>query len=99
MHMLVTAFYPPNKGQELLKAYTSKNKPAYPDFLKKIQHWTLVASDGNYKTYAIYEFPDDKIKETMKAIVKRYNLYATVEGYRYFPELLLDAEEAIKMML
>lgn len=97
--MLVTAFYPPNKGQELLKVYTSKNKPAYPDFLKKIHHWTLVASDGNYKTYAIYEFPDDKIKETMKAIVKRYNLYATVEGYRYFPELLLDAEEAIKMML
>lgn len=99
MHMIVTAFYPPNKGQDLLKVYTSKDKPAYPDFVKKIHHWTLVSSDGNYKTYAVYEFPDDKIKETMKAIVKRYNLYATVEGYRYFPELLLDAEEAIKMML
>ncbi len=99
MHMIVTAFYPPNKGQDLLKVYTLKDKPAYPDFVKKIHHWTLVSSDGNYKTYAVYEFPDDKIKETMKAIVKRYNLYATVEGYRYFPELLLDAEEAIKMML
>ncbi len=99
MHMIVTASYPPNQGKELLKVYMAKNKPAYPDFVKKIHHWTLVSSDGNYKTYAVYEFPDDKIKETMKAIVKRYNLYATVEGYRYFPELLLDAEEAIKMML
>ncbi|MFX0037808.1 MAG: hypothetical protein ACFFCY_00145 [Promethearchaeota archaeon] len=98
-HMLVTAFYPPNKGQELLKVYMSKNKPAYPDFLKKIHHWTLVSSEGNYKTYAVYEFPDDKIMETMKAIAKRYTLYATVEGYRYFPELLMDAEEAIKLML
>jgi hypothetical protein len=97
--MIVTASYPPNKGQDLLKVYMSKDKPGYPDYVKKIHHWTLVSSDGNYKTYAVYEFPDDKIKETMKAIVKRYNLYATVEGYRFFPELLLDAEEAIKMML
>jgi hypothetical protein len=97
--MIVTASYPPNKAQELLKVYMSKDKPAYPDFLKKIHHWSLVSSDGNYKTYAVYEFPDDKIMETMKAIAKRYTLYATVEGYRYFPELLMDAEEATKMML
>ncbi len=98
-HMIVTASYPPNKAQELLKVYMSKDKPAYPDFLKKIHHWSLVSSDGNYKTYAVYEFPEDKIMETMKAIAKRYTLYATVEGYRYFPELLMDAEEATKMML
>jgi len=96
VHMLVTGWYPPNKGKELLKVYTSKDKPAYPDFVKKIHHWTLVSSDGNYKTYAVYEFPDNKIKEAQLAIGKRYNLYATVEGYRYYPELLLDAEEAIK---
>ena len=98
-HMLVTGWYPPDKGQELLKVYMSKDKPAYPDFVKKIHHWTLVSSDGNYKTYAVYEFPDDKVKETIKAIGKRYTLYATVEGYRYFPELLMDAEEMIKLFL
>ena len=46
-HMLVTGWYPQNKGQELLKAYTSKDKPTYPDFVKKIHHWTLVSSDGS----------------------------------------------------
>ena len=98
-HMLVTAWYPPNKSQELLKVYMSKDKPAYPNFIKKIHHWTVVASDGHYKTYAVYEYPDDKMKETFKALGKRYTLYATVEGYRYYPELLMDAEEAIKLFI
>ncbi len=98
-HILVTGWYPPNKARELLKVFMSKDKPAYPDFVKKIHHWTVVSSDGYYKTYAVYEFPDDKIIETQKAIGKRYILYATVEGYRYYPELLMDAEEAIKLFI
>ena len=95
-HVLVTAWYPPNMAKELIKVYMSKDKPVYPDFVKKIHHWGAVSSDGNYKNYAVYEFPDDKIKETLMAIGKRYTLYATVEGYKYYPELLMDAEEAIK---
>lgn len=97
-HIMVTGWYPPNKAKELLKVYMSKDKPAYPDFVKKIHHWTVVSSCGDYKTYAVYEFPDDKVKETLKAIGKRFSLYTTVEGYRYYPELLLDAEEAIKIL-
>jgi hypothetical protein len=97
--MLVTGWYPPNKAKELLKVYMSKDKPPYPDFVKKIHHWTTVSSEGNYKTYAVYEYPDDKIMDTMKALAKRYTLYATVEGYRYYTEFLMDAEEAIKMLL
>jgi len=95
-HILVTGWYPPSMAKELLKVYMSKDKPVYPDFVKKIHHWTVISSDGHYKTYAVYEFPDDKIKETLMAIGKRYSLYATVEGYKYYPELLMDAEEAIK---
>lgn len=97
--MLVTGWYPPNKAKELLKVYMSKDKTPYPDFVKKIHHWTTVSSEGHYKTYAVYEFPDDKIMDTMKAIAKRYTLYATVEGYRYYTEVLMDAEEAIKLLL
>ena len=98
-HVLVTASYPPNKAKELIKVYMSKDKPAYPDYVKKIHHWSLISSDGSYKTYAVYEFPDDKTKETLMAIGKRYTLYATVEGYKYFPELLFDAQESIKNIL
>ncbi|MFW9972463.1 MAG: hypothetical protein ACFFDF_19920 [Candidatus Odinarchaeota archaeon] len=99
MELLVTAWYPPNKAKELLKVYTAKDKPAYPDFIKKNHHWTAVSSDGHYKTYAVYEFPEEKIKQALQAIGKRYSLYATVEGYRYYPEILMDAEEAIKIFL
>jgi len=98
-HILVTGWYPPDKGKDLIKVFMSRDKPAYPDFVKKIHHWTVISSDGDYKTYAIYEFPDDKIKETMLSIGKRYSLYATVDGYRYFPEILIDADEAIKLFI
>ncbi len=97
-HILVTAFNPPNKSKELLKVYMSKDKPAYPDFVKKIHHWTSMSSDGRHKVYAVYECPDDKIMETMKAISRRYILYASVEGYRYYGEILFDAEEAMKLL-
>lgn len=98
-HILVTAWNPPNKSKELVNVYMSKDKPAYPDFVKKIHHWTTGSPDGQYKVYAVYECPDDKIMDTMKAIAKRYSVYATVEGYRFYTELLMDAEEAIKLTL
>ncbi|MCK4686516.1 MAG: hypothetical protein KAT66_00140 [Candidatus Lokiarchaeota archaeon] len=98
-HILVTGWYPPNKAKEMVKVYTIKDKPTYPDFVKKINHWVTASTDGQIKVYAVYECPDDKIIDTMKAIAKRYTLYATVEGYRYYAELLMDAEEAIKLLL
>jgi len=47
----------------------------------------------------VYECPDDKILEGFKAIGRRYTLYAQVEGYKFHPELLFDAQEMIKMSL
>jgi hypothetical protein len=90
--------YPPNKVKDLLKVYTSKEKPKNPDFLKKVKNWVTPGYDGLYKNYAVYECPDDKLVESMKALVKRYNLYANIEGYHYCMEHLVDADEAIKLM-
>ncbi|MFW9899976.1 MAG: hypothetical protein ACFFDY_01655 [Candidatus Thorarchaeota archaeon] len=98
-HILVTGWTPQNKGDEMLKVYTAKDKPAYPDFIKRVQHWMVMSSEGMLKTYAVYECPDDKILEGMKAIGRRYSVYAQVEGYKYYPEVLFDAQEIIKMML
>ena len=98
-HILVTGWTPQNKGEEMIKVYMSKDKPAYPDFLKKIQHWITNSYEGMTKTYAVYECPDDKVLEGLKAIGRRYTLYATVEGYKYYPEVLFDAQEVIKMYL
>jgi len=98
-HILVTGWTPQNKGNEMMKAYASKDKPSYPDFIKKTNHWMVMAPEGMIKTYAVYECPDDKIIDGLKAIGKRYTLYAQVEGYKYYPEVLFDAQEVIKMFL
>jgi hypothetical protein len=98
-HILVTGWLPQNKGDEMLKVYTSKDKPAYPDFIKRINHWMVISENGMVKTYAIYECSDDKIMEGLKALGRRYTLYAQVEGYKFFPEVLFDAQEIIKMYL
>jgi hypothetical protein len=98
-HILVTNWTPQNKGNEMIKVYMSKDKPPYPDFMKKINHWIAMSPDGYIKAYAVYECPDEKIIDCLKAIGKRYSLYAQVEGYKYFPEVLMDAQEVIKMFL
>ena len=98
-NILVTGWMPQNKGNEMLKVYTAKDKPAYPDFMKRVQHWMVISPEGMLKTYAVYECPDDKILEGFKAIGRRYTLYAQVEGYKFHPELLFDAQEMIKMSL
>lgn len=98
-HILVTGWTPQSKGNEMVKVAMAKDKPAYPDFLKKINNWMVVSPDGMIKTYAVYECPDDKILEGMKAIGKRYTMYAQVEGYKYYPEILFDAQEIINMFL
>ena len=95
--IMTIGWYPPHKAKELIKVYGSKDKPPYPDYLKKTLHLATIKEDGQWKTYALYEFPDDKYLEAMRALVKRYSLYTTVEGYRFVAEFVMDAQEAIKL--
>ena len=97
--IMMVARYPPHKLNELVKAFMSTDKPAYPDFLKKVEHWAAQITEEKYKTYAVYECPDDKVLEGMAALFKRFNFYASIEGYTFKCELLLEAADAIKDML
>ena len=97
--IMMVAKYPPHKLDELVKTYMRTDKPAYPDFLKKVEHWAAQVTDENHKTYAVYECPDDKIIESMAALTKRFSFYASVEGYTFQCELLANAEDAIKEYL
>ena len=97
--IMVVGKYPPHKLNELIKVYASPNKPTYPDFLKKVENWAAQITGEKYKTYAVYECPDANLVESMEALFKRYNLYASVEGYTFKVELLMEAEEAIKSLL
>ncbi len=96
---MMVAKFPPHKLNELIKNYMSTDKPAYPDFLKKVEHWAAQVIDDKHKTYAVYECPDDKVLESMAARSKRFIYYASVEGYTFKMELLTEADAAIKYML
>jgi len=97
--IMMVAKFPPHKLNELIKNYMSTDKPAYPDFLKKVEHWAAQITDEKHKTYAVYECPDDKVIESMAALSKRFIYYASVEGYTFKMELLTEADAAIKYML
>ena len=97
--IMVIGKYPHNKLNENIKAYMRTDKPAYPDFLKKVENWAAQITRGKQKIYAVYECPDDKVIESMAALAKRHIFYASVEGYTFKMELLADADEAIKEFL
>jgi hypothetical protein len=96
--IMVVAKYPPHKTSEIIKHYTALGKPSYPDYLKKVEHWAAQVTGDKYKTYAVYECPDDKIVGGMTALSKRFNYYALIKGYTYKIEFLMEADEAIKIM-
>jgi len=96
--IMMIAKYPPHKLQEIIKHYMAPGKPAYPDYLKKVEHWAAQITDDKHKTYAVYECPDDKIVGALAALSKRFSYYALIKGYTFKIELLMEADEAIKMM-
>ena len=97
--ILVVGTMPPDKIPEATKVYMASNKPKYPNFINKTDNWAAVPSAGSYKVYAVYECPEEKLYEALKAIIKRYNFYAQVEGYNYSVEPLIPEAEAMEMLL
>ncbi len=96
VHVMVTVKYPPHKLQEILEVYLSGKAAKYPDFVKRIYQW--VVSDYNFKTYNVYEIPEEKLYQGMKAIGKRYSTYVAVKGYKYKIEPLIEGSEAIELI-
>jgi hypothetical protein len=95
---MTIGLYPPHKVKELTTVYLRKDKPPYPDFVKKIHNWGAGVQDGKYRVIAVYECPDDKLREALIAIGTRHTLYGTVEGYSYEAIPLVSEAEAMKMI-
>ncbi len=96
---MMTGKNPPHVTMELVKKLGSSEKPAYPDYVKKIHHWMAQVTDGFYKGYAVYEIPDDKFVEGTMALARRYHFYTSVPGYTYKMEVLMPAEKTITNLM
>lgn len=87
--------YPPHIVDELMKFYLARKAPEYPDFVKRTHQWII--SDYYFKTYNIYEIPEDKLYEGMKGINTRLNAFTRFEGYVYKIIPLMEGSEAVKL--
>ena len=98
-HIMTIGLTEMHRVKDLIHMLTAKDKPEYPDFLKKIHNWGAGISEGKYRGIAIYEFPDGKMYEAMLAIGKRYNYYASKGGYTYEVVALASEADALKTFM
>ncbi len=88
----------PHKAKLSAELYFRKDKPVYPEYLKKIHNWGAPTYKGKYRLIAIYECPDDKLYEAMNALTRRYNFYAQVEGYTFEILPLMSESDVMKII-
>ncbi|MFX0139589.1 MAG: hypothetical protein ACFFDN_38465 [Candidatus Hodarchaeota archaeon] len=98
-HILTIGLSSPNKAKELAQLYMSKEKPSYPDFLKKINSWAAPNYQGKYRTIALYECPDNKLYEAMVALTKRYNFYTSKGDYTFEILPLMSEADTLPIVL
>ena len=78
---MVTSSYPGHRADEIGKMFVGNKVPEVADFIKRINIWvsSVGTSDREYKIFALYEAPDDKLYEAIKSIAARYAGYRKVE--------------------
>jgi len=87
-----------HRMKDLAELYFSKEKPTYPDYLKKVNNWSAGVSEGKYRTIAVYECPEEKLYQAMVSLTKRYNFYASKGGYTFEVTPLMDQADAMKII-
>jgi len=95
---MAIALMPPHKVKELLRIYLSKDKPAYPDFLKKLYTWGTAPVKGKYRRIDVFECPDNNLYEGIVGIMKRFNYYAQIEGYTFEVFPLINEADTMKIV-
>ena len=98
-HILTIGLSSPHKAKELAQLFIAKEKPSYPDFLKKINGWAAPTYKGKYRTIALYECPDIKLYEAMVALTKRYNFYASLGDYTFEILPLISEADTLPIVL
>jgi hypothetical protein len=95
--IMVTGYYDPSSYDTFLPTSISPDKPKYPNYIKKVMN--LMTGTGDFKIYALYEVPDDKIYEALKYLNKHYFFYAAnMPGYEFNIELVGPIEDAMEML-
>lgn len=92
--ILMTGSFPQHKAADV--GNTFLKLPKLPDFVRTI--YVFLSAEGKSTFYSLYEVPDDKYFEGIKAIITRYAGYREIEGYEYKLIPLLEARDALAMI-
>lgn len=90
----MTGSFPQHKSADVGKTFLKL--PKLPDFVKTLH--TFISADGKPTYYSLYEVPDEKYFEGIKAIITRYTGYREVEGYEYKLIPILEAKDTLAMI-
>ena len=95
--IMVVAKYPQHQVQAVVETSLA-TRTEYPEYVQKVHDWAVQAHD-QYKNYNVYECSDENLAEAIKFLTKRFSKIAMIQGYEFKIELLLDADEAIKIFM
>ena len=92
--IIVIGNFPPHKSTEVGKLFLKI--PKLPDFVET-KH-VFIASDFKLSFYSIYEVPEDRYFEGIKAITKRFTGYNEIEGYEWRLIPVLESKDALALI-
>ena len=99
MFIISTSTYPPSKNRDMIERFQKAVAVAMPSFVKRHYVFTSAGGEPGIKVVGIYEVSDDKVADGMKELLRYFQNFYDVEGYRYSMEYMLTAQEAIAALL
>jgi hypothetical protein len=97
--VVVTIFFPHAKSSEVAKKNVELIRKYPPDLsIGKILIIGVRATIDGMKVLAVGEAKKGKVEEFMTRLVKLYQEYTNLEGYRYEIETYFDVAEAYKVL-
>lgn len=97
MIIMVTQWYPLNKGNLVAEKFLQALKNPLPSYIKKWQTFSIIEGEKN-KVYNLIMVEKGKADEAQIDIGKILNTFSEVEGYSMKLEIVLGARDSFKIL-
>lgn len=99
-YIIVTSWFPLNKGTEVAKKYIEERKEFPPDksLTKEVIQSALKVEKDKIKALYVAEVKEGKLDEALTRQQNALLMYHDIEGYEYTIEIFLNIIEAMGMI-
>jgi len=99
-YIIVTSWFPLNKGTEVAEKYIEERKEFPPDksLTKEVVQSALKVEKDKIKAIYIAEVKEGKLDEALTRQQNALLMYHDIEGYEYTIEIFFNIVEAMGMM-